>query len=113
MKFQSLALLLLILLASATENQAIPDGGWTPIKDLTNVHYIKIARFAITTYDKQERTTLVFLKLIKGEFQSFSTGTNFRLTLTAINGLSSSNYEAVVWESAFGLLWNLTSFKHV
>ncbi|CAK8541329.1 unnamed protein product [Lathyrus sativus] len=114
MKFQSFVLLLLlILLASFTVNKAIPGGGWTPIKDITNIHYIKIARFAVIQYDKQEGATFEFKTLIKGEYQSFSVGTNFRLTLTARNGSSSSNYEAVVWEPAFGLLWKLTSFKHV
>ncbi|CAK8574900.1 unnamed protein product [Lathyrus sativus] len=109
MRFESLVLLFLILLASVNMNQAIP-GGWSPIKNITDPYVIEIARFAVVEYDKQKGATLEFEKLIKGESQVIS-GTNYRLTLSAKDGSSSNNYEAVVWDQPWKHLRNLTSFK--
>ncbi|XP_058759078.1 uncharacterized protein LOC131632337 [Vicia villosa] len=96
-------------LRPTTMNQAIPS--FAPIKDITNLHYLKMARFAVTEFDNKEGALLEFEKLIKGEYQSFNDGTTFRLTLSAKNRLFSHDYEAVIWESAFGSPWDLASFK--
>ncbi|KAL5057791.1 hypothetical protein RYX36_029395 [Vicia faba] len=109
MRFQSILLLLLVLLASATMNQALPR--WTPVKDITNTHYLKMVHFAVNDYGNKTGQTLEFEKLINVEGQSYNDGTNFRLTLAAKNRLISHKYEAVVWEPGFGGAWVVTSFQ--
>ncbi|KAL5072924.1 hypothetical protein RYX36_011908 [Vicia faba] len=109
MRFQSLVLLLLILFASATLNQATL-GVWSPIKNICDPYVNEIARFAVVEYDKEKGEKLEFEKLIKGESQVV-VGTNYRLTLSAKNGLSSNNYEAVVWDPLWKQYRRLTSFK--
>ncbi|XP_058732676.1 cysteine proteinase inhibitor 5-like [Vicia villosa] len=106
MRFQFLALLL-ILFASATTSQAI-IGGWSPIKNISDPYVIELANFAVVENNKQKGETLKFEKLIKGESQVV-VGTNYRLTLSAKNGWSSNNYEAVVWDLKH--LRKLTSFE--
>ncbi|XP_050897920.1 cysteine proteinase inhibitor 1 [Lathyrus oleraceus] len=118
MRFQSLVLLFLILLASAILNQAIP-GGWSPIKNISDPYVVGIARSAVDLYDKQEGATLEFENLIKGESQDVKDKlqvvfqTNYRLTLSAKSGSSSNNYEAVVLDQFSEYLRNLSSFKRI
>jgi len=113
MKFQSLVVLLLVLLASAAKNQALP-GGYSPIKDLNDPHVIEIANFAVTEYDKQKGTDLKFEKVVKGESQVVA-GTNYRLTISAIHGSESKpdSYEAIVYEKPSEHFKKLVSFTHV
>lgn len=111
MKFQSIVLLV-ILLASATMNQAIA-GSWEPIENIGDIRYIRMARFAVTMYDRQEGATLEFERIIKGEYQVVVERQYFRLILSAKNGSSSNNYEAVVWVPLLSLLLHLDSFKRV
>lgn len=110
MKFQPLVLLL-ILLVSATMNQAI--AGWEPIENIGDIRYIRMANFAVTQYDRQVGETLEFEKLFKVEYQVAATRQYFRLTLSAKNGPSSNNYEAIVWLPQLSLVLHLDSFKRV
>ncbi|CAI8601001.1 unnamed protein product [Vicia faba] len=115
MKFQSLILLLLISLASATMNQATPPDDWTPIKNISDPTVIAIARFAVSEYNDQNGAKLEFEKLIKGESQllpRMETQT-YRLTLSAKDGSSSNNYDAVVLDTMSKYSWKLISFKRV
>jgi hypothetical protein len=110
MRFQSLIVLLFVLLASAAMNQALP-GGYSPIKDLNDPHVIEIANFAVTEYDKQKRTDLKFQKVVKGESQVVE-GTNYRLTISATHGSDPkpNSYEAIVYEKPLGHFKKLISF---
>jgi len=100
MRFQSLVVLLLVLLASAAMNQALP-GGYSPIKHLNDPHVIEIARFAVIEYDKQKGTDLKLEKVVKGESKTIA-GTNYRLTISAIHGSESkpNSYNATVYEDS-------------
>ncbi|XWS15479.1 hypothetical protein CRYUN_Cryun34aG0004200 [Craigia yunnanensis] len=84
-------------------------GGWTPIKNITHPHVTEIAEFAVTEYNKQSKTTLKLLKVVKGETQVVA-GVNYRLLLNATDGAATNPYQAVVWEKAWQHYMNLTSF---
>ncbi|CAL5199589.1 unnamed protein product [Lathyrus oleraceus] len=114
MKFQTLILLTLLLVAyaSARKLSTPPVGGYTPIEDINDPHVIEIANFAVTQYDKQSGAKLKFNKVIKGESQVVA-GTNYHLTLSAGEGSVSKIYEAVVYEKLWLHFRNLTSFEPV
>jgi len=109
MRFQSLGLLLLVLLAFVARIQAI-EGGYSPIVNINDPHVIEIANFAVTEYDKKSGATLKFEKIIKGESQIVQ-GTNYRLTFSANIGSLSKVYEAIVYENKSTR--KLTSFRLV
>jgi len=98
MRFQSLVVLLLVLLASAARNQALP-GGYSPINP-NDPHVIEIANFAVTEYDNKKGTDLKLEKVIKGESETIAAGTNYRLTISAIHGSESKPnfYNATVYD---------------
>ncbi|CAK8564449.1 unnamed protein product [Lathyrus sativus] len=112
MKFQTLILLILLLIASASSRK-LPSpsvGGYTPIEDINDPHVIEIANFAVNQYDKQSGAKLKLNKVIKGESQVVA-GTNYHLTLSAGEGSVSKIYEAVVYEKLWLHFRNLTSFE--
>jgi cystatin-C len=91
MKFQSIALILIVLFASLATNQA------TPV-DINDPHVIEIANFAVTEYNKENSKNLKFEKVINGVSSTINDETSYRLTLAANDGSSSNNYGAVVIE---------------
>ncbi|KAK2376803.1 cysteine proteinase inhibitor [Trifolium repens] len=91
MKFQSIALILIVLVASLATNQA------TPV-DINDPHVIEIANFAVTEYNKENTKNLKFEKVINGVSSTINDETSYRLTLQASDGSSSNNYGAVVIE---------------
>jgi cystatin-C len=91
MKFQSIALILIVLFASLATNQA------TPV-DINDPHVIEIANFAVTEYNKENTKNLKFEKVINGVSSTINDETSYRLTLQASDGSSSNNYGAVVIE---------------
>jgi cystatin-C len=99
MKFQSIALILIVLFASLATNQA------TPV-DINDPHVIEIANFAVTEYNKENtkaklnftKANLKFEKVINGVSSTINDETSYRLTVQANNGSSSNNYGAVVIE---------------
>ncbi|XP_022724248.1 cysteine proteinase inhibitor 5-like [Durio zibethinus] len=109
--FLLLALLFLPLLFSDARKDALL-GGWTPIENVKDPHVTEIAKFAVAEYNKQSKTSLKLLKVIKGETQVVA-GTNYRLVLKATDGSATKAYEAVVWEKAWQNFRNLTSFNPV
>jgi cystatin-C len=86
-------------------------GGWSPI-DNNDPYITGIANYTVTEYDKRSGAKLKFEKVIKGESQLVA-GTNYRLILSAAEGSTSNNYEALVWERVWENFRNLTSFEPV
>ncbi|KAJ0973624.1 hypothetical protein J5N97_015589 [Dioscorea zingiberensis] len=84
-------------------------GGFQPIKNLTDPHILDIAKFAVSEYNKESGSHLIFQKIVSGMYQVVA-GTNYLLIIEAMDGTELSNYEAKVFED---LKMNLTlnSFK--
>ncbi|XP_050903250.1 putative cysteine proteinase inhibitor 7 [Lathyrus oleraceus] len=100
MKLQYVILIsLVVVLVSATMNQAISSNGVTPI-DVNDPHAIDIAKFAVNEYNKESKTTkLSFEKILNGVPKTTSTGTIYRFTLSASDGSTSNEYGAIVLEN--------------
>ncbi|CAJ1941463.1 unnamed protein product [Sphenostylis stenocarpa] len=109
---QFLILLALVLFVSAVARENSMPGGWSPIKNINDPHVTEIADYAVTEYDKRSGQKLKLEKVIKGDTQVVA-GLNYRFILTATDGSSSGNYEAIVWEKVWEHFRNLTSFTPV
>ncbi|XVF75215.1 hypothetical protein PTKIN_Ptkin13bG0169800 [Pterospermum kingtungense] len=107
----SLALLLVPLILSDARKEALV-GGWTPLENINDPHVTEVAEFAVAEYNKQSKTSLKLLKVVKGEEQVVA-GTNYRLVLKATDGTATKTYQAVVWEKAWQKFMKLTSFNLV
>ncbi|RHN79185.1 putative Cystatin domain-containing protein [Medicago truncatula] len=93
MGFQSLVLIVIVLLVSTATNHAIPV-------DINDPHVIKVATFAVTEYNKHNtEANLIFEKVINGVSDVTENGTNYRLTLSANDGSTSNNFSAIVLEN--------------
>jgi cystatin-C len=115
MRLQSLVFLLFLLITVSSAARSVPSGGgggWSPIDNINDPYITGIANYAVTEYDKRSGAKLKFEKVIKGESQVVA-GTNYRLILSAAEGSTSNNYEAVVWERVWENFRNLTSFEPV
>ncbi|KEH16348.1 putative Cystatin domain-containing protein [Medicago truncatula] len=112
MKFQSLILILIFLLASTARNQALLDG-YYPILPLNGYDVIEIAKFAVTEYDKQTGAKLKFKNIIKGESKFAEGFTGYHLIISADNGSISNNYETFVCTTVYVPTWKLISFRPV
>ncbi|XWS15478.1 hypothetical protein CRYUN_Cryun34aG0004100 [Craigia yunnanensis] len=104
-----LSLLFLPIIFFDAKAEKVLLGGWTPIENITDPHVTEIAEFAVTEYNKQSKTTLKLLKVVKGETQVVA-GLNYKLLLNATDGAATNLYQAVVWEKAWEHYMNLTSF---
>ncbi|GAU23848.1 hypothetical protein TSUD_380100 [Trifolium subterraneum] len=97
MKFQSIV----VMLASAAKNQAIPPEGWSSIQ-VNDPHVTDIVNFAVTEFNKRISIYISKLKLVKvinGESQVLVGGFNYNLTISASQRFTHiHNYEAVVLE---------------
>ena len=87
-------------------------GGWQPIKNVTEPHVTEIGEFAVEEYNKESKSQLKFLSVVKGETQVVA-GTNYRLIVATKDGGLTKNYQAVVWEKTWEHFRNLTSFTPV
>lgn len=87
-------------------------GGWQPIKNITEPHVKEIGEYAVEEYNKESKSQLKFVSVVKGETQ-LVTGTNYRLILATKDGALAKNYQAVVWEKTWEHFRNLTSFTPV
>ncbi|KAL1832292.1 hypothetical protein ACET3Z_001943 [Daucus carota] len=85
-------------------------GGWEPIKDPKDPKIQEIAKFAVTTYNKESNKNLVYQEVLKGETQVVA-GTNYRLVIAAKDDKVLNNYEAVVFDQPWTHTRNLSSFK--
>ncbi|KAF9623976.1 hypothetical protein IFM89_007419 [Coptis chinensis] len=68
-------------------------GGWTPIKDIKDPEVQDIGKFAVTEHNKEEKTELRFVQVVRGESQVVA-GFNYRLILAAVDGSVTTNYQA-------------------
>ncbi|KAF8082348.1 hypothetical protein N665_0831s0011 [Sinapis alba] len=86
-------------------------GDWGPIKDVKDPHVIKVGQFAVFEYNKQSKSVLKFMNVVRGEFQIVS-GINYRLVVEANDGSNNMGtmYEAVVLDQPWMKTMNLTSF---
>ncbi|KAK7859172.1 cysteine proteinase inhibitor 5 [Quercus suber] len=73
-------------------------GGWQPIKNITEPHVKEIGEYAVEEYNKESKSQLKFVSVVKGETQVVA-GTNYRLILATKDGALAKNYQAVVWKS--------------
>ncbi|XP_019082528.1 PREDICTED: cysteine proteinase inhibitor 5-like [Camelina sativa] len=87
---------------------------WTPIKHVKDPHILHIGEVAVSMYDKQTKSGLKFMKVVRGESQVVSR-VNYRLLVAANieDDGQCKNYVAVVLEKPWLKSMNLTSFKPV
>jgi gamma-glutamylcysteine synthetase len=119
MKFQSLVLII-VMLASTAQNQAIPPEASSPVS-ADDPHVTDIANFVVAEFNK--RITIYKLKLkkvINAESQVLGGGgINYNITISASERYythiqnNEANYEAIVLEKPSEHFRNLTSFKRV
>ncbi|AET00379.1 putative Cystatin domain-containing protein [Medicago truncatula] len=99
MRFQSLVLILAVLFASFATNQAIPPNNLRRI-NINDPRVIEMAGFAIIEHNNQiTGAKLRFEKLVDGYIQKVGLETDYHLTISAKNGSTINNYEAVVFYS--------------
>ena len=75
--------LLFPLLTAAVElgGHSTPVGAWVPLKDINDPQVIKIAKFAVYAYTRQNTyKNLIFQKVIKGYYQ-IESGTLYKLVI--------------------------------
>nr|GEX91736.1 cysteine proteinase inhibitor 5-like [Tanacetum cinerariifolium] len=84
-------------------------GGWKPI-DASDPEVIGIGKFAVNEHNKEEKASLKFIKVVKGESQVVA-GMKYNLTIKAADGTVDNNYEAVVWDKPWQKFRQLVSFK--
>ncbi|GMH15760.1 hypothetical protein Nepgr_017601 [Nepenthes gracilis] len=108
-----------VLFFAAAEVSAAVDrqrsnelGSYRPIKNLTEPRVIEVGNFAVSEHNKEAGTKLLFVKVVKGDFQVVS-GLNFRLVISAKDGVDLGNYEAVVYKKPWQSYKRLISFKKV
>ncbi|XP_022853819.1 cysteine proteinase inhibitor 1-like [Olea europaea var. sylvestris] len=121
MRLKSLTILLIILpilMDSIQLSTALGGrtgglaGGWRPIENLNDLKVQKIAKYAVQEHNKQAKSKLQFLRVVKGETQVVA-GTNYKLVISAKDGAVPHNYEAVVWEKPWEKFRKLTSFEEL
>ncbi|KAG8371572.1 hypothetical protein BUALT_Bualt13G0101900 [Buddleja alternifolia] len=108
----SLLFVLSVLVASFSY-EASAGGEYQRIIDLKDPHVVHIGEFAVTEHNNQNKTTLEFVEIVKGEKQVVA-GFNYKLLIAAKDGATSmpNNYEAVIFEDLQSVL-KLKSFKIV
>ncbi|CAJ1941466.1 unnamed protein product [Sphenostylis stenocarpa] len=89
-------LVVFVVFALAVAETEIKPSVWEPIEDINDPHVTEIANFAVKKYDEENGQSLKLEKVIKGDTEEVRLATFYRLTLSATNGSSSNNYEAVV-----------------
>jgi cystatin-C len=104
MKFQSVVLLLAVLLASATA------ADYQPIKDVNDPHVVDIASYAVREHDDKTGLKLKLEKVISGEYLILIEGRKYCLNITATDTTASNKYNVVVFDIPVQGYRNLTSF---
>ncbi|GFP88442.1 cysteine proteinase inhibitor 4 [Phtheirospermum japonicum] len=83
---------------TSNEVDDIALGGSVPIRNLKDPEVVKAAKFAVTEHNKQTNTTLVLVRVVKGEEQTVE-GAMYRLTISAKDGRAAKPklYRVKVW----------------
>ncbi|KAL1537261.1 cysteine proteinase inhibitor 5-like [Salvia divinorum] len=111
--FASLSILAVALPISAALDSPLV-GGWSTIADPNTPQIVEIAKFAVSEHNKQAKTPLVFVSVVKGESQVVA-GLNYRLEISVNDGggADSGTYSAVVYSKIAPKLLELTSFDQI
>ncbi|XP_042756140.1 cysteine proteinase inhibitor A [Lactuca sativa] len=83
-------------------------GSWTPI-NASDPMVIEIGKFAVDEHDKDDHMSLQFEKVVAGESQVVA-GTQYNITITAVEGGVENNYVALVWDKPWQKFRELMSF---
>lgn len=108
--FSSLVIVFLSLLfvaALANQNKVLPT--WRPIQNLKDPEVLRIANFALTEHNKEAKTNLTFVAVLKGETIVVA-GLRYKLVISAKDGDSARNYPAEVWSKPWLKFQQLISF---
>lgn len=108
--FSSLVIVFLSLLfvaALANQNKVLPT--WRPIQNLKDPEVLRIANFAVTEHNKEAKTNLTFVAVLKGETIVVA-GLRYKLVISAKDGDSARNYPAEVWSKPWLKFQQLISF---
>ncbi|XP_047943583.1 cysteine proteinase inhibitor 1-like [Salvia hispanica] len=76
----SLMAVALVPISAASRGHIV--GGWKPIDNPNAPEIVEIAKFAISEYNKQKKTALDLVSVVKGESQVVA-GINYRLVISA------------------------------
>ncbi|KAM7251737.1 hypothetical protein ACFE04_023620 [Oxalis oulophora] len=110
-KTSILPLIFLLLIILPFSSADMKSGGFTPIKDPKSKEIMDMGLFAVKEHNLEAKTSLVFNTVVSGQVQAVA-GANYKLIISATDGISTNNYEAVVLERLSGLM-TLTSFKRL
>ncbi|KAL3848988.1 hypothetical protein ACJIZ3_010870 [Penstemon smallii] len=119
-KYHSLLVFLLVsILATATFDGVKGTSliAWLPLQNPNDPHVVENAKFAVAEHNKEAKTSLVFITVVKGERQSGESqlifGSKYRLLISAKDGGATApkNYQAVVSERRWGK--ELISFQEI
>ncbi|KAK1436842.1 hypothetical protein QVD17_02626 [Tagetes erecta] len=98
---------------SAALGEGSLAGGWKPI-DITDPTVIDIGKFAVNEHNKEDKASLKFVKVVRGESQVVA-GMNYNLTITAADADADADavksYVALVWDKPWMKFRKLLAFK--
>lgn len=106
------ALISLFIFLACVAHQISSAGQYVPISYLQDPEIIDLAKFAVEEHVKKNHVPLTFSKILKGYVQVVN-GLNYKLYLTATDGDSHGNYEAIVWTDVRKTSRRLVSFKNL
>ncbi|MFX6532881.1 cystatin domain-containing protein [Acinetobacter baumannii] len=106
------ALLFISILYDASAALGARTGGYQPIKSLNSAQVVEIAKFAVKEHNSQSKSALVYVAVVNGQYQVVA-GTNYKLVISAKDGVKENKYEAVVWDKPWMKFRELTSFEEI
>ncbi|XP_047939798.1 cysteine proteinase inhibitor 1-like [Salvia hispanica] len=108
----SLMAVALVPISAASRGHIV--GGWKPIDNPNAPEIVEIAKFAISEYNKQKKTALDLVSVVKGESQVVA-GINYRLVISAKDASAAApkTYSAVVYSKPGPKSLKLTSFEKI
>ncbi|XP_057811279.1 cysteine proteinase inhibitor 1-like [Salvia miltiorrhiza] len=104
---------ILSVVAVAAASEGTKAGGWKAISNPNTPEVVAVAKFAVAEHNKEKKTPLVFVSVVKAEFQVVA-GVNYRLLISAKHGtaVTPETYVAVVNSSPSRSL-SLVSFHGI
>ncbi|KAL7130414.1 hypothetical protein ABFS83_13G132500 [Erythranthe nasuta] len=105
---------ILVIEASTLGGKATTLGGWKPIPNLKDPEVVKVANFAVAEHNKEAKTSLEFVTIVKGE-QQVVAGLKYRLVIsTKASGAAAAaapkSFNAEVLSQPWKKLLKLLSF---
>ncbi|KAL8032971.1 hypothetical protein ABFX02_13G132600 [Erythranthe guttata] len=104
---------ILVIEGSTLGGKGTTLGGWKPIPDLKDPQVVKAANFAVAEHNKEAKTTLEFVTIVKGE-QQVVAGLRYRLVISAKSSAAAAaptSYNAEVLSQPWKKLLKLISFR--